>query len=165
MNIEFFADMDIDTSKFDFGYFTEEEAEEELRKIVSDGRDLVGSNVMPFAVGKKVTISRNARGNENTKKIINRILASLDRIKKFSVSIVKNPKAPPQTVFNDNDFENVTYKTILSGGNVYIRNIYYNPLANMAVRTEYNPFVFSYEDKSNRDQVIFKAADKITFFL
>lgn len=121
-------------------------------KILLNGRNIVGNITEPYKQGEIVVISHDLEGDMT--EVINRVNASLDRIKKM-VAL---------TAINDEQIESVTYFTQLSGGTTYIRNIQVNPFATMKFNIITTHFVYTHKDLDKDDIMTLSGADEFTIY-
>lgn len=121
-------------------------------KILLNGRNIVGNTAKPYKSGETVVISHDSKVDITD--VINRVNASLDRIKKM-VAL---------TAINDEQIESVTYFTHLSGGTTYIRNIQVNPFATMKFNIITTHFVYTHKDLDKDDIMTLSGADEFTIY-
>lgn len=121
-------------------------------KILLNGRNIIGNTAKPYKVGETVVISHDSKVDITD--VINRVNASLDRIKKM-VAL---------TAINDEQIESVTYFTHLSGGTTYIRNIQVNPFATMKFNIITTHFVYTHKDLDKDDIMTLSGADEFTIY-
>lgn len=123
-------------------------------KILLNGRNLIGNTAESYKAGETVVISHDLEDENAMKEVINRVNASLDRIKKM-VAL---------TTINDEQIESVTYFTQLSGGTTYIRNIQVNPFATMKFNIITTHFVYTHKDLDKDDIMTLSGADEFTIY-
>lgn len=123
-------------------------------KILLNGRNLIGNTAEPYKEGETVVISHDSEDESAMTEVINRVNASLDRIKKM-VAL---------TTINDEQIESVTYFTHLSGGTTYIRNIQVNPFVTMKFNIITTHFVYTHKDLDKDDIMTLSGADEFTIY-
>lgn len=154
--MQFEADIEADIELCDFN------------GMFADSRERTYANTRPYPAGKKVIIRRSdvlSGSNSSINETIERINASIGRLKKVVLRTVNSPDVFSKSTFRDDEFKVATLLTDMSGGSMYIRNIHINPTPNYGFTPKCNYYVVVYENRSRSDEEItIVSADQLTLF-